>query len=152
VAVTRAPLDGGHDQFDQAVVDEDAIAGRHIVAQLVVRDGDFPVVRRVFGHQHQRLTGREFARGVQVADADTRALQVAHDGHRATERIGHFTHDGDGPRMLFVCAVRKIDAGDIEPGFDQRANAIGGIAGWSQRSHNFGAGNVRALKRRLAGV
>ena len=144
---------GGHQEFDQTVVDENAIARPDVVREVVIGDRDLVGFRDVFGCKNDRAAVLKLTRRVQRPDANTRALQVAENGHGPTEFGGDRTHDVDRSGVLFVRTVRKIDARDVQPRLDQIAYALGRIARWAECADNLGARHVGALKwrRRIVG-
>ena len=71
------------DELDQAVVDEDAVADLHVVAEMLVGGRELVRPRVLAGDEHDVLAVVTL-RGVgEVADPDARTLQVAEDGDRA---------------------------------------------------------------------
>jgi hypothetical protein len=84
-------LDGAHDELDQPVVDEDAVARLHVAGERLVGDRDLAareVVRLALGARASARRPDASSRRGQRADADARALQVAEDGDVASELRG----------------------------------------------------------------
>ena len=104
------------------------------------------VVMLLFWNQHDARTGFELTRRFQIANANARSLQVAENGDGTTERSGDFAHRGNRFRMLFVRAMREVDACHIESGFDETTNPFGGVARGPQRADDLRARHMAAME------
>ncbi|KAI0558421.1 pyruvate kinase [Gracilaria domingensis] len=120
---------GAHDgERDEAVVDEDLGAlvdgGGHAVVRVAdrVRVAD---VRKV-GQQHDGFAGAEvdFVAALELAGADLGPLGVQHDAAHAAGGGEVGAQVGDGGGVVFVVAVREVEAHDVHAGVDERAEAL----------------------------
>ena len=61
------------------------------------------------------------------ADAHLRALNVLQRGYRQVEVFGDLSHPGELSAVGVMIAVGEVEAGDVQPGFDQLPNLILGV-------------------------
>ncbi len=122
VVWTCAPLHLVDVQHDQAVVEQQGVAGLHVARQLLVVEADRGVVAEFVARavEHELLPGRQLGLAAfELADADLRALQVGHDRHRAPGALGRGAHHRRAIDVVLRGAVREIQAHDIDTGGNQ---------------------------------
>ena len=105
-----------HGQHDQAVVEQQQVAGLDVTRQLLVIE---PHAMDVAGFgaggvQHERHAGlqHDLAFG-ELAHADLGALQVGHDGHLAAGALRGLAHQTGAVDMVLRLAVAEVQAHDI---------------------------------------
>ena len=86
---------------------------------------------------------------LQWAGADLGALQVLEDAERASFALGSTAEALDVVRVLFVSAVREIQARNVHAQAEQIAHGSFSVAGWPNGADDFGAAEIwgRALLR-----
>ena len=132
------------DQFDQPVVDEDAISDAHVARQLIVGDGDLALFPLSLVDEHDVLAHLEIDRLREVTDSDARSLQIAEDGDGLIRLLSQLTNHGNCRGVLLVSTVREIHARDIHSGLDQPANRLIGRGRGAQRTNDLRARSVDA--------
>ncbi len=138
------PLDPLDDAFEQAVVDQNPVAGIDFLVQAAMVDGHLldAVVHaadQIVGAQHQRLAGTHFEKfSVQLAKTDLGALQILKDGDMPIQFLRRFPHPPNGQFVIFQGAVREVQPDHIRA-FPQQSLDRLRIAGTRpQRRHNLG--------------
>src|SRR5690348_2239296 len=114
-----------HDELDETVVDQHAIADMHVLREILVGDGQLVVARVVLGREHDVAAVGQGDRRWEIPNADPRPLEIAEDRDRAAEVVGDLPNERDRRRVLLVRTVREVDAGDVEPRFHETAQRIG---------------------------
>ena len=127
--------DLGDLELDQAVVEQQDVAGLHVLGQIQVGAADdlvvagVGVVRRV---ERECLAVLEVHLLVSEAlDADLGAAEIGEDADVAAGAARRFVHQVDAPAVLLVFAVREVDARHVEADadhFGQDFDRIGGRA------------------------
>ena len=130
VGQLAAELDGGVDflaahridgQHDQAVVEQQHIAGLDIARQLLVVQADTLDVARL---DAGRIQNEFLARNQQhlavgeLADANLRPLQVGHDGDLAAGALGDLAHQGGQVDVVLRLAVAEVQPHHIDASAD----------------------------------
>ena len=121
VAVDAGDLDG-----DLAVVDEQPVAGLHLLRQLGVGAGD-PVLRTedlVAGDDHGVAGAPLDLRVGEPAEADLRALQVGEDADGPSGGLGGLPHQAVRALVVGVAAVAEVQPGDVHTGVDEPPDAV----------------------------
>ncbi len=128
-----------HLQGHQAVVNEDLLAGAHLLVEIGVGDGDQPgIARRLPGGQGEggaRLQGNRF--GIKALDADLRALGVQNGGHRTAHGVPDVVQLVQALQMLLVVAVGKVEARRVHAGTDQLADQFLVVYRGAQGANHF---------------
>ena len=143
------PLDCGHDEFQQPIIDQDAVIGVKDSGQpLVLHRHPSRFAGDVLGGQDQGLTvGDGDAALLHDAHAQLGSLQVAEDGDGLVE-LGR-----DLPDTLDVCgmeglvAVREVQPGDVHPSLHKL-----GQHAWLNTGRADGADDLGAEKGLAHGV
>jgi hypothetical protein len=94
-----------HDELDQPVIDEDAIAHVDVACEPFVRDRHLVAARCLFRAEDDIHAGLELSGGIEIANADARALQIAEDRDGATTLLAELANDRNGARVLLVRPV-----------------------------------------------
>jgi len=124
-----------HAQFDQPIVDQDAVTGAYVIRQFRIRGGEAVRVADLRGHinndlvtlgQRHRLVVEEFA------DPDLRALQVGHNRDVLTAVGRDLAHTVEGPAMRRVFPVREVEARHVHPLVNQAADHLLAVRGRSE--------------------
>ena len=124
-----------------AVVDQDRVAGAHVLRQLRVRGARALGIADARPRRDRELGARFERRGAagEFAEADLRPLQVDENADRVLARVGRLAHRAVECRMLLAAAVREIEARDVHARLDQRAHGLRARGRGSQRAHDLGA-------------
>ena len=134
--------DGAHTHFDQAVTEEDASAGREFAGQVGERGADARgcaqcLLRRNShdraGLQHHGLVA------IERSGADFRALQVLENADGAAFALGGAAQALDVAGVVFVSAVREVEASDVHAAAEQVAHDGLGAAGGADGADDFRA-------------
>lgn len=107
-----------HLEHHQSVVQQDLVAGVHLFADALIGDGDARLVAfHVFGGKGEGIAffQKDLALFERL-DAEFGTLGVQHDGEGDIFFVAHFFDGGDLFCMIFIGAVREIDAGDVHAG------------------------------------
>ena len=108
-----------HRQLQQAVVQQQGVAGLHVARQFFVIQADAFVgaqLRRAavehecLTHFQHRLAAFEFA------DANFWALQVGHDRNLFALSPRHIAHHGGAVDVVLRCAVREVQPHHVHTG------------------------------------
>ena len=120
-------------ELDEAVVQQQDVAGLHVLRQILVGAADdllvarVDVVRRV---ERESLAVLEIDLLVSEAlDADLRAAEVGEDAHVTAGAARGLVHQVDAAAVFFVFAVREIHARDVESGANHFGQHFDGIRG-----------------------
>ncbi|MDT4841234.1 hypothetical protein FQZ97_750790 [compost metagenome] len=149
--VHRFALDAVDREHDQAVVQQQLVAGLHVARQVLVVQADGVDVAQLGarGIEHELGAGFEPDLALrELADADLRTLQVGHDGHFAAGLAGGFAHHGGAVDVVLRRAVAEVQPHHADLGQDhlfqqfRRAGGgaeggddLGGVAGDAVRAH-----------------
>ena len=138
-------LDPQHVEYRAPVVEQQHVAGLHVLDQVGIIEPHPPVVTEGAGSvQNELLIGLDPDRtGRKLADADLGALQVRHDAHGSPGGVRRGTQRVHALTMIIGRAVGKVDADHIHPGGDQFPHALGVAGRRTQRGDDLG----RALER-----
>ncbi len=146
---TSLPRTPAHAQFDQAIAEQDAGAGREFAGEIGERGGDAGggagnILRRDGDHR----TGfqQDGLVALQGAGADFRALQVLQDADGASLALGGAAQAVDVVGVIFVGAVGKVEARDVHAEAEQVAHGGFGVAGGTDGADDLGAAR-RGLHR-----
>ncbi|MNX41436.1 hypothetical protein D3C86_718380 [compost metagenome] len=119
-------------QLHTAVVQQQDVAGHHVVWQTLVVDADLLLAAFTLaegGIEHEFVTDGEVDLAIlEGGNADLGALQVPHDGHMTAQLGGDFTHLVGAQDMIFRSAVREVHPHHVGTGADdplEDAVAIG---------------------------
>ena len=110
-AARAAVLDLLHREPDEAVVDQDVVAGTQHLADHRGRDRQLAVGGRLLADDDHLLVLQQDARRRQVADPELRALQVGDQRERLPALLLHLAHDlhALGVILVFPCErLRRI--------------------------------------------
>ena len=144
-----------HAQFDQAIAQKNAGAGRDFAGEIGKGGGN---ARRSAGDiarsndhgraafQHDRFVA------LQASSADLGALQILQDADGAIFFLGGAAQAFDVAGVILVRAVRKIQAGDIHAEAKQVAHGGFGVAGWTDGADDLGAARSGRCRRRREGL
>ena len=109
------------------------LPGLHVLGQILVGAADHLLVARVDvvrGVERERLAVLEIDLLVgEALDADLRAAEVGEDADVAARAARGFVHEVDATAVLFVFAVREVDARHVESGADHFGQHFDGIRG-----------------------
>ena len=132
-------VDAQHLEFDGAVVQQDAVARRHVARErLVLRRNDARVAEHIPRGNRDFGTGLQFDRPAgKLAGADFRATQIREDGRVHFERCRAFAYRRDSRAVRRMRAVRHIDPEHADPGVDQGVNCRRIRARGSDRGDDF---------------
>src|SRR5690606_709379 len=128
-------------QFEQAVIDQDASPGRHILREQLVADVD-PLARSQL--EGLRREGQplpfvdEAAAVLDSADADLGPLKILEDGNHAALGVGSLTHEFDHSAMILMGPMRKIEPRHIHPGPDELTDGALIGRGRPERANDLG--------------
>ena len=145
------PFDVEHDQFEQAVVDQDAVAiaarrrpSRSYVTGIVARAARCPPgTSTTFGAVGAARNG--CARSPMRMRGPCRSPRMAIG---PVHLVGHAAHARDRLRVLLVRAVREVDAGHVQPRVDETAKGLGRGGGGAERADDLGAAESLRERRR----
>ena len=109
-------------KLDQTIVDEDAIADMNVLRELIVGDGNLPVLLVTLVNEDDVFANLEIDWAGKITDSDSGALQITEDGDRLASFFREAANHGDRGGVLLVGAVREIHAGHVHTRLDQPAN------------------------------
>jgi hypothetical protein len=133
-------VDGRDDQLHESVIDEDAVADLHLARQR--REGRRDLLRvadLLDRGDDEGLPGLEVVHAFDLADAQLRPLDVADDGDVAAELRGHVADDGDDAGVLFVLAVREVEAEGVDARGEEAIDHFLAAAGRAEGGEDFRA-------------
>jgi len=113
-------LDFEHDQFDESVVDEDAVSRLHVVGNVVVRD------RSRRGRQLLVAENDVLPASTAIGAASSPMRMRGPAGHRGSRRVAHARWPSGARGRCPACcswSVREVDPGDIEPASIRRRSS-----------------------------
>jgi hypothetical protein len=110
--VDARPLHALHLEGDAAVVEQQFVAGAHVVGQLAIVEAHAAgIAHAALGVEHEGgAVGQGDAPAVELADANLRALQVHHDAHGAAQLAGDLAHQVGAGEVVFGKAVGEVHA------------------------------------------
>ena len=122
-----------HRQAHQSVIQQNGVAGFHILGKLSIGDGTAGFVTRdILGGEGEILAGFEHHGAVaERPQPDLGALGVQHGGYRQIQFLPQGLELIQTLFMLFVTAMGKVEAGHIhsrQEHFPQHALPVGGGA------------------------
>ena len=102
------------------------------------RAGELLRADDVFGRDLEDVADREVVRtGLELAEADLRALQVDEHGDRAPGVCGGLAHVLVDLLVHVVAAVAQVHPGDVDAGIDDRADVLVARRGWAEGRDDF---------------
>jgi hypothetical protein len=122
---------GVHRQHDQAVVEQQRVAGAHVARQFLVVQAHGVDVARLgaLRVQHEGLAVDQHHLAVgELADADLRALQVGHQRHRLAHLVAVRAHQVRTVDVVLRLAVAEVQPHHVDTGADQALQHLG-VAG-----------------------
>ena len=157
LAVNFRPFDALDLEADKPVIHKDRIAGDKLLRQTRIADAHDVLVADELpgGEGERRAVGKVDPAGLKRADAVFRTFRVEHDGDGQTQLFADLFDHVDLFLVLFVRAVRKVQARDVQPraahGGERFFIVTGGTDGTDDLG--FSHGNERsfqALRRACA--
>ena len=132
-------VDGLDLELDQPVVEQQHRARADVLDELAIVEAD---ARRIaalaFGVEDERGAGHELDLAVgEPADANLRTLQVGHDRDFATECARNLANERGKLHVILRCAVREIQAHDVDAGGQHPAQHIGLVARGPERGDDL---------------
>ncbi len=134
--------DAAHAQFDQAVAEQDARAGREFAGEVGEGGGDASFVAGdLVGRDGDDRSGlqKDGLALFEQSGADLGALQVLQDADGASFALGGAAQALDVVGVIFVGAVGEVEAGDVHAEAKQVAHGGFGVAGGADGADDFGA-------------
>ncbi len=121
-----------------------------VAGDVGVGDRKVSAAARLLVAEHNFVARRDRDGVLQLTDANPGALQVTQDRHRPVAFGGQLPHEGNGPGVGLVRAMRKIDARHGEARVHQRADDFTRRRRRTERTDDLGArkGRRRGLRRR----
>ena len=122
-------FDADNFQVDQAVRQEDVVAGFDVLRQFfIVHGGNRFVAFDVTGRQGKVLAGFHHDRAIlKFAQTDFRAFRVQEQCHRDTQFLGGSADHVDALFMFFMRTMGEIKAGNVHAGFNHLFDNFRGI-------------------------
>ena len=122
-------FDADNFQVDQAVRQEDVVAGFDVLRQFfIVHGGNRFVAFDVTGRQGKVLAGFHHDRAIlKFAQTDFRAFCVQEQCHRDTQFLGGSADHVDALFMFFMRTMGEIKAGNVHAGFNHLFDNFRGI-------------------------
>ena len=117
-------LDLLHGEPDEAVVDQDVVARPQHLADHGRRDRQLAVQPMLLADDDDLLVLQQDARLVELADAELRALEVGDQRERLPGLLLDLAHDGRARRVVFVRAVREVEADRVDARLDELAHSL----------------------------
>ena len=136
--------DAGHGEAEVAIVEQDLIAGLHVLGQHRVRGGDAALVAED-GLGGDRELGAEpelHLAGLELAGPDLGALQIEEHGDRSAAALGLGAHDPEHLGVIFVGAVGEVEARHAHAGFDELADTFRSRGGGAEGADDLRAGHL----------
>ena len=133
-------------QFDQSVAEQDAGTSRELAAEIGKRGGNARgCARYILWRDGYHRTGfqQDGFVTLQWSGADFRALEVLEDADRASLAFSGAAQALDIVGVIFVGAVRKIEACDVHAKAEQVAHRDFGVAGGTDGADDFRAAGSR---------
>ncbi|MDT4837335.1 hypothetical protein FQZ97_710650 [compost metagenome] len=105
-----------HHQHDQAVVEQQQVAGADVARQVLVVQADAFLIAELAGGIEDKGVARleRDLAVLELADTDLGALQVGHDGDLAPARLGGLAHQAGAVDMVLRGAVREIQPHHVD--------------------------------------
>src|SRR3990172_2095682 len=127
-------------ELDQAIVDQDLIAGVDLGGQAVIVDRRDPVCPlHLAGGQCELITGVDRHRAAtKQAQTNLRTLQVLQDRHRPVFLDGELPPRADRLAMLFQGSVREVQPGHVHSRIDQSREHLRLATGRADRAYDLG--------------
>ncbi|MCY1538559.1 hypothetical protein D9M68_741070 [compost metagenome] len=141
------------DQHDQAVIEQQRVAGLHVAGELlVVQAHAFEIAQLgARGIEHEFFTRHQHHLALgKLAHADLGALQVGHDADLAARTLRRLTHQGGAVDVVLRGAVREVQSHHVDAGADHRLQQ-GGIAGSGPEGGDDLGGALRHERSLLMG-
>ena len=129
-----------NDEFDKAIIDEDAMADLHFARQVVERRADHPrVADDVACGDRECRAIEQMHDALNFTNAQLRSLNVAHDRHVFAVLSGDMTDDLDETNAFGRRAVRKVETEDVDAAGQQLLNRFFVAARGAERGDDFGS-------------
>ena len=106
-------------ELEQAVVEQQRVAGFHVARQVLVVQADTAVVAQLAAGrvEDELLAGLEHRLATfELADANLRPLQIRHDRDFLARPRSDFTHEFGASDVVLRGAVREVQAHDVHAG------------------------------------
>ena len=140
-AVHPVALDPFHLEFDAAIVEQQHVARAHVARQfLIVQTDALLIAELAIGVENESVPRleRDFA-AAELADADLRALQIAHDAHRAAGLAADLAHHRGALQVVLGGAVGEIEAHYVHPCLEHALQGFGVVRRGPEGRDDFGA-------------
>ena len=143
-AVNAALLNFVHPQGHQAVVNENFLAGGHLLVEIRVCNGHLPLIAGgVGGRQGELVPLVELnGLGLEGFDPDFGPLGVQNGGHRTAHAVPYGFQAVQRSQMGLVGAVGKIEPGRVHTGADQGADHVHIVHRRAQGADDFCSSHV----------
>jgi hypothetical protein len=124
---------------DPAVVDQDPVPGAGVRRESLVRRraAAFVTDDRLGGDGELGAAVQRHGAVGECAEPDLGALQVDHNGDRATGGVGGGPHSGVPGGVLGVRAVGEVEPGDVHAGRGQFADPLRAVGGRPERADDL---------------
>ena len=130
-------------ELDESVVEQQDVARLHVLGQVRVCAANHLFVARggvVRGVERECLAVLEIDLLVgEALDADLRTAEVGEDADVTTRAPRGFVHHVDATPVLFLFAVREVDARHVETDADHFGQYFDGIRGRAKGRDNLGS-------------
>ena len=132
-------FDRRDDEIDQAVREEDVVAGFDFLGQvLVAHGGNGFIAFDVAGCQGKFMAFDELYRAVfEEAQADFRPLRIEHEGDGNVEVARYVAYHFDALFMFCMGSMGEIKAGDVHAGLNHFCQDIRRIRARAQGTYDF---------------
>ncbi len=134
--------DHAHPEFNQAVGQENSRSRFNLLGQRLERRGDQGCGTRNVAWRNRDHRAALEGNGCAVFKASgpyLGPLQVLEHADGTAFFLRDFAHALDGPRMLFVGAVREVKAGHVHAQPHEVPHNGFRVAGWTQRTNDLGS-------------
>ena len=137
-----ANLAGGglqHRQPYQTVIQQDGVAGLHILGQIGIGNGAAGLVPgNIVGSQSEALAGFQVNRAVlKGPQPHLRPLGVQHSGHRQMKLLPQSCQRLQTALVLVIAAVGKVEPGHVHPRLNHLPQNTLAISGRAQGAYDF---------------
>ena len=139
LAVNFRPFDALNFKAHEPVIDQNRVAGDKLLRQTCIADAhDVLVADELLGGEgERRAVGQVDPAALKRADAVFRTFRVEHDGDGQTQLFADLFDHVDLCQLLFVRAVGKIEAGNVDARLAHGGKNSRVTAGRTDGSDNF---------------